>query len=160
MSPGLLRALCVAACIVPAGCGDRAPTYKTTVTLLHVHPFGSDLQAPTMTAVEFAYSECPGNSKQLVRGDKSFAQCSKGWKVGDKIPAEVKLVYLEDLDEYQSDVTKLGACPIQVDLRDEANYESVEECKEIKASGSVVGVRCHHHLPDQTLAKCPWLRTY
>ncbi|MCS6899589.1 MAG: hypothetical protein RMJ98_07735 [Myxococcales bacterium] len=160
MAPRFSFALGLTLFLTAVGCREKSPTYKTTVTLLHVHPFGSDPQAPTMVAVEFAYSDCPGNSRQLVRGDKTFAQCSRGWKIGDRLPAEIKHVYLEELAEYQSDVIKLGACPIQVDLRDEANYETIEECKEILASGSVVGVRCHHHLSDDAIAKCPWLRNY
>jgi hypothetical protein len=34
----------------------------------------------------------------------------------------------------------------------------VENCTEVKASGSVVGVRCDRMRTPELIAKCPWLR--
>jgi len=79
-------------------------------------------------------------------------------KAAEKVPAEVKMTFDSERGVYRSEVTKLGACAIKVDSKDEANYEVIENCTEIKATGLTVGIRCSRQRDEALLAKCPWLR--
>lgn len=158
MGSSLLRALAFAACTGALGCGEKNPSFKTTVTLLRVHAFGRDPKEPVMMDVELWYSECPGKARKLIRGDKTFAKCSLALKAGDKVSAQVQQTYDAERNVYRSQITRLGSCDIQTDAKDEANYEAIEDCKEIKATGSVVGVQCSRRRSPELIARCPWLR--
>lgn len=108
--------------------------------------------------LELKYAECPGRARKLIRGNKEFAKCALGFKAGDKLPVDVAMKYNSERGSYRSDITRIGPCSIQVDSKDEANYEAIENCTEIKATGLSVGVRCNRQRDEALLAKCPWLR--
>lgn len=133
-------------------------TYHTTVELTRVHVFGKDPKAPGMMDVELRYSECPGDARKLIRGDKDFAKCALDFKKGAKVPVDVVSVYNSDRGAYRSDIVKIGDCPIKVDAKDEANYEQIQECSDLKMSGGVAGVHCDRTRNPALVAKCPWLK--
>jgi hypothetical protein len=137
---------------------SRKQTYHTTVELTRVHAFGKDPKAPGMMDIELRYSECPGDARKLIRGDKEFAKCALGFKKGAKVPVDVESVYNSDRGAYRSNIVKIGDCAIKTDPKDEANYEQVEECTDLKMSGGVAGVHCDRTRNPTLVAKCPWLR--
>jgi hypothetical protein len=93
-----------------------------------------------------------------MRGDKAFAACATKLEKGDKLKAEVTLAYNSERGSYQSDLVKLGDCEVKLDRKDEANYEIFQDCQDLKASGSTVGVHCNRRREGELLQKCPWLR--
>jgi hypothetical protein len=157
MRSRILGVLGLAACSMLAGCQD-VKKYKTTVELTRVHAFGKDPKEPSSMDVELRYSECPGEARKLVRGDKVFAKCGLKLHVGEKVPVDVIRTYDSDRGVYRSEVTRIGECDIKTDPKDEANYEVVENCAELKATGSVVGVHCGRRRDKALTDKCPWLR--
>ncbi len=147
---------------VPAllgGCKKTDQRYTTTVEVLQIRRFGSqDAKGGSMLDVELKYADCPADTHKVLRGDKAFGACAAQFKAGDKLPAEVVLSYSSERGLYRSEVVRVGTCPIQIDPKDEANYELVQTCRDLKASGLVVGVRCERRRSPELVAKCPWLR--
>lgn len=145
------------ACALLAGCKGKPQAYRTTVELTRVHAFGRDPREPAMMDVEFRYVECPGEVRRLVRGDRDFARCGLGLQVGQRVPVDVTRRYDDEKGVFRSEVTAIGPCSIVVDARDEANFEVVENCTELKATGAVVGVHCGRRRDKTLTDRCPWL---
>ncbi|MCU0654051.1 MAG: hypothetical protein MUF64_01765 [Polyangiaceae bacterium] len=139
------------------GC-KKPETYTTTAELLRVHPLGRDPRAPVMLDVELRYSDCPGDIRRFVRGDKEFAACGLGLKAGEKVPIDVKVRFDQERGVFRSELTRIGPCALRMDPKDEANFERIEQCSDVRASGLVVGVRCSRQRDDALIKKCPWLR--
>lgn len=153
---GALASLTVLAAL--AGCKGKPKTYETRMDLLQVQRLGQDETNPSVIDLEMRFADCPGDARKLVRGDKAFASCIAGVKAGDKLEATVVHAWNAERGNYRSDITKLGACPLAIDPKDEANYEMTQVCTDLKATGLPVGVRCDRTRPDELLTKCPWLR--
>jgi len=66
--------------------------------------------------------------------------------------------YQSDRGVYRADLTRLGDCTLKQDPKDDANYEMVQTCSDIVATGAVVGVRCDRTRSKELVVKCPWLR--
>ena len=111
-----------------------------------------------MVDLELKYVDCPADARKSIRGDKIFGACATGIKQGDRLPAEVVMSYSSERGVYRNEIVRLGKCPLKVDASDEANYELVQECRDLTASGAAVGVHCERTRSPQLLAKCPWLR--
>jgi hypothetical protein len=94
----------------------------------------------------------------LIRADKAFAECAGPLKAHDKLPATVTLAWNAERGAYRSEIVKLGACAVKVDPKEEANYEMVQVCTDLQATGATVGVHCDRTRPKDLVAKCPWLR--
>ena len=135
---------------------ESPKTYSTTVEILQVETFGDS--PPTQLGIELRYSECPGDARRVIRADKAFAQCATSLKEGDKVKAEIATSYNSERGSWRSDITKLGECAVKLDPKEEANFEMVQTCSEIKTTGVVVGVRCDRTRNKDLVAKCPWLR--
>lgn len=135
-------------------------TFKTTVELTRVYPLGRDPRAPTLMDVELRYSECPGDARKLVRGDKDFAKCALDkLKTGMKnVSVEIVQSYNAERGNWRGDVVKIGDCAVKADSKDEANYERIEVCSELKMTGAAVGVHCDRKRAPALVEKCPWLR--
>lgn len=139
------------------GC-EKTQTFETTVEVLQVQRFGQDPKAPGLMDLELRYAECPGDARRLVRADKAFSACIGPVKAGDKLPTKVTLAWNAERGSYRSDLLQVGSCAIKVDPKEDANYESVQVCKDLVATGATVGVRCDRTRPAELVAKCPWLR--
>lgn len=137
------------------GDGQR---YKARVAIQHVELFGRDKTAPVLMDIRLKYVDCPGEARQVVRGDRTFSQCGAKLKKGDIVEAELISTYHPEQERYRSELLRLGDCPIQLDPKEEANYETIQTCTELKASGATVGVRCTRKRSPELLEKCPWLR--
>ncbi len=124
---------------------------------MQVRSFGA-AAGPKLTDLDVKYSACPGDARQIMRLGKEFSECGTKLKVGDKLKAEVVLSYNPDRGMYRNEVVHLGDCNVKVDPKDEANYQMVQSCTDVKASGVVVGVRCDRLRSKELLAACPWLR--
>jgi hypothetical protein len=163
-----------------SACKGKPQKFTTTVEVMQVRTFGgggggaaggvggaANAGAPgkgsagagaKLTDLDLKYVECPGNARQILRAPREFSECGTKLKVGDKVKADVTLTYNPERGTYRSEITHLGACDLKMDMKDEANYQTVENCSDVKASGSVVGVRCDRLRSPELLAKCPWLR--
>ncbi|RYE95129.1 MAG: hypothetical protein EOO75_00105 [Myxococcales bacterium] len=152
--PVALLALVVCAPLV--GC-RRTQKFTTTVELNRVHAFGRNPKEPSAMDVELRYVDCPGEARKLVRGDKAFATCALALKAGVRVPVDVTRRYDADRGVFRSEVTRIGTCDITTDPKDEVNYEVVENCTDLKATGMVVGVNCSRRREPALIEKCPWL---
>jgi hypothetical protein len=111
-----------------------------------------------MMDLELKFVDCPGDARKVIRASKTFGPCGAKFKNGDKISAELVQTYSSDRGQYRAEITKLDDCPIEVDPKEDANYEMVQDCKDLMASGAVVGVHCDRTRNKELVAKCPWLR--
>jgi hypothetical protein len=140
--------------------GCRKPAkYTTTVEVIQVQRFGQDPKAaPGMMDLELKFVDCPGDARKIMRGDKTFGPCGAKFKKGDKIAAEIVTTYSYEKSQYRNEIVRLDDCPVKLDPKEDANYEIVQDCKDLIASGAVVGVHCDRTRNPGLVAKCPWLR--
>ena len=136
---------------------EKPQNYDTNVEVIHIQRFG-DGKAPGMVDLELKFSDCGGDARRLVRLDKTFAACAPNIKDGDKLPATLTMSWNGEKRSYRSDIIKLANCAAKIDPMDEANYELVQVCTDMQATGSVVGVHCDRTRPKELIAKCPFLR--
>lgn len=148
---------CVLAFGLVSGCKSAAPQFSTSVEIVQVRSFGA-AGGPKTTDLEVRFDKCPGEARQIMRVSKEYGQCADKLKAGDKVPAEVTLSFNSERGTYRNEIVSLAGCKLKVDPKDEANYQTYENCSEVKASGMVVGVRCDRTRSEQLLAACPWLR--
>jgi hypothetical protein len=149
--------------VLPAllGACNKPKHYTTTVEVLQVRRFGQvdpKTGGGQTTDLELRYADCPGDARRIMRGDKAFGACASQLKVGDRLEAEVVLAYSSERGMYRNELVRLGSCAVKLDPKEEANYEMVQECRDVVASGAVVGVHCDRQRSDAMLAKCPFLR--
>jgi hypothetical protein len=146
--------------VLVSGCHEKAQRYDTKVEILKLRLMGTQhgKTAPTLIEFEMRFFECPGEVKRVVRGDKALAECAAGLKVGEKVPASIDFSYDRERENYRGDLVKLGPCDVKLDPKEEANYESVQVCRDLKSSGVVVGVHCDKKREGELVEKCPWLR--
>jgi hypothetical protein len=121
-----------------------------------VQALGSGEQGPSVLDVEFGYAACPGHPQAIVRGDRAFAACAKGLKVGDRVPAEITFVYNAERGQYRSDVTKVAGCERKPDAKDDATYDLIRSCGDVTVHGLPMGVHCDKTRSPELVAKCPW----
>lgn len=139
-------------------CSSKPTVFDTNVEVIQVQRFGQDPKAPGLLDLELKFADCPGDARRVVRADKGFSQCIGAVKAGDKLPAQVTHAWNADRGSYRSDFVKIGACPIKVDPKEDANYEMVQVCTDLQATGVTVGVHCDRSRPKELTQKCPWLR--
>jgi hypothetical protein len=142
------------AAIATLGCDGKRQD-KTTVEVLQVERL-SDSQLD----LELRYAACPGDARRVVRLDKTFTACAGDIQKGDKLETEIVSKWSSDRGAYRSEIVRLGKCPVKLDPKEEANYEMVQVCSDVIATGAVVGVRCDRSRPKDLIAKCPWLRRH
>ena len=143
-----------------SGCHARAQRYDTKVEILSTRIMGGQhgKTAPSLIEFEMRFFDCPGEVRRVVRGDKALAACASGLKVGEKVPAAIDFSYDRERENYRGDLVKLGPCDVKLDPKEDANYETVQVCRDLKASGVVVGVHCDKKREGELVEKCPWLR--
>lgn len=151
-----VRAAFFALALALVACHDKPLTSTVKVEIVQVQRFG-DGKTPGLMDVELRF-DCPGEARRVMRLDKTFSECGGGLKPGDKVEAEVVSSWSSERGSYRTDVTRLGACPVKVDPKEEANYEMVQVCTDLKATGVTVGVTCERQRPPELLAACPFLR--
>lgn len=141
-------------CAVLPSCKPKTQHFSTNVEVIQVRSFGKTTR---LTDLELKFSDCPGTVRKIVRAGQDFAACADKLKVGDKLKADVEYLYVEDRDQFRDDIVHLGDCDVKSDAKDEANYETVENCSEVKVTGAVVGVHCDITRSKELVAACPWL---
>jgi len=143
--------------LVVAGC-ESPQRYTTTMEVVQIEPLTDGTDATTRVGLELRYADCPGDNRRVLRADKAAAACVAKHKPGDKLKAEIVTSYQSDRGVYRADLTRLGDCTLKQDPKDDANYEMVQTCSDIVATGAVVGVRCDRTRSKELVVKCPWLR--
>jgi hypothetical protein len=138
-------------------CKDAPKHFSASVEVMQVRTFGA-AAGPKLTDLDLKYTVCPGDARQIMRLGKEFSECGTKLKAGDKLQADVVLSYNPERGMYRNEIVHLGDCSVKVDSKDEANYQMVQSCSDVKASGVVVGVRCDRLRSKELLAACPWLR--
>ena len=154
---GFLLALVV----VPGlGCRSKVQHFDTKVEILSTRTMGGQQgkAAPSLIEFEMRFVDCPGEVKRVVRGDKALAACAGGLKKGETVPAGIDFSYDRERENYRGDLVKLGPCDVKLDPKEDANYETVQVCRDLKASGVVVGVHCDKKREGELVEKCPWLK--
>jgi hypothetical protein len=153
----LLLATVVCALAVAAGC-ESTKRFTTTMEVIQVEPFRDENGNVAKFGLELRYADCPGDARRVLHADKAFAACSHTIKAGDKLKTELVSSWQSDKGSYRSDIVRLGECTLKQDPKDDANYEMVQNCTDVIATGSVVGVRCDRTRSKDLVEKCPWLR--
>lgn len=148
----------VALLVAAVGCGKKEQKFDTNVEILQVKRFGKDPKAPTLMDLEVKFGDCPGDIRRVVRADKAFAECAQKLKAGDKVPAQVNFLWSSERSNYRSDFVSIAGCAMKIDPKEEANYEMVSVCEELKATGATVGVHCDKTRGPALVAKCPWMK--
>ena len=139
---------------------ETLETYTTRADLerLQVIRTAPDGKTPILIDVEFSYEDCPGEQRKMIRGGKEFAACVQKYKPGEKVPI-VEIWGYQVEGGKNSKVTQVGDCPRPPDPEDEASFEVVQVCDDIKVHGVRVGFRCDYTPGPELLDVCPWFRT-
>jgi hypothetical protein len=140
-----------------AACGEPAKKFSTTMEVLQTEPFTDEKGVQTY-GMQLKYSECPGDARRVLRAGKEYAACGTKIKPGDKLKADISATWDSERGVYRTEITHLGECPVKLDRKDEFNYEMVQICTDIVATGAVVGVHCDRNRPKEQVDKCPWLK--
>ena len=143
-----------------SACHAKARRYDTRVEIISARTMGGQQgkAAPSLIEFELRFVDCPGEVKRVVRGDKALAACAGGLKAGEKVAVAIDFSYDRERENYRGDLVKLGPCDVKLDPKEDANYETVQVCRDLKASGVVVGVHCDKKREGELVEKCPWLR--
>jgi hypothetical protein len=157
--PVRLVGLCLVL-VTASACRETGKRYDTRVEIVSARTMGGQQgkAPPSLIELEMTFPDCPGEVRRVVRGDKALAACAGGIKKGDTLPATMEFGYDAERENYRAELVKLGPCEVKLDPKDDANFESVQVCKDLMASGVTVGVRCEKKREGELLAKCPWLR--
>jgi hypothetical protein len=153
--------LCGLALLVSVlGCHAKAQRYDTQVEILAARKMGTQQGKLPANLIEFElrFVACPGEVRRVVRGDKALAACANELEQGEKVPASIDFSYDRERENYRGDLVKLGPCEVKLDPKEDANYETVQVCRDLKSSGVVVGVHCDKKREGELVEKCPWLR--
>ncbi len=153
-----MRALIGAAAVALAltGCGKKARTYDTKVTLKSVEVVARDgAGEPLIVEVNVEYPDCPGEQLETLQGNVDFTKCAIKYKSGDVLPTTVEWGPT-DYGHYDSEITKLGDCPRKRDPRDARSYEVVQVCSDVVVNGVKAGFHCDRRPSQELLEKCPW----
>ena len=150
--------LALGVALATLACKDAPKQFTTTVQVMQVRTFGGATTGQKLTDLDLKFVDCPGDARQILRAPKEFSDCGTKLKTGDKLEAAVVLAYNPERGVYRNTITRLGSCALKLDPKDEANYQMVENCSEVKATGVTVGVRCERGRTPELVAKCPWLR--
>jgi len=138
---------------------EKPKQFKTSVEIVKIRRFGQDAaKTGGVTEMELKFADCPGEVHKVLRADKSFSECGARFKRGDKVPADVTLTYSRERGLYRDEVVRLDDCALKIDPKDEANYDLVQQCRPVIATGMDVGIHCARQRSPELIAKCPWLR--
>lgn len=146
----------VALLVTLAAC-EKSKRYTTTVEILKIRRFGNNPKG-SVTEMELRYSDCPGEAHKVIRADRSFSACGTKLEKGKKVRAEVLHKYRPDRGSWRNDVVSIEGCEVKVDPNDAANYQHVQHCRPVVATGVEVGVHCDRSRTPEMLAKCPFLK--
>ncbi len=159
MSAVVKTLLLACALLVTAGCSRPPKRYTTNVEIQQVQIFGRDPKtAPMLVDVEMRFTDCPGDARKLIRTEKSTSACVASLKKGDKVEAELVMGYVAATGSQRAEVVRLGTCAVKTDQKDAANYEIVQVCTDVIASGVPVGVHCDRKREGAIVEKCPWFK--
>lgn len=143
--------------LAEVACNKESRSFETTIEVVQVQRFGQADKASLMD-LEFGYADCPGAARRVVRADKAFSQCIGDIKAGDRVSASLRHAWNAERAAYRNEVVKIGNCALEIDPKEEANYETVQSCSDFVATGVAVGVHCDRSRPEKLVAQCPWLR--
>jgi hypothetical protein len=144
--------------ICAVGCGDTTKKFTTTLQVVQIERFGKDPASAAVVDLELRYVDCPGECRRVIRTNGAFSKCAANLKEGDRLKAEIVSKWTSDRNTARNEIVKLGDCKVDQDPKEEANYEMVQVCSEIKTSGQIVGVRCDRSRPKSLTDKCPWFK--
>ena len=151
------RSIALIAVLACAGCGAKTREYDATVELRRVDVIRTDQAGQPQTMdIEFEWATCPGEQREVIRGDATFAACMlAAHKAGEQVP--VRVHWGSDANGgHDWDVIQVGACKRPVDTDDETSFDMVHECSPINEHGVNIGFHCDYNPRKELLAKCPW----
>ena len=155
----LFRILSLAALTLAAGgCAEKTRTFSSEVQLARIDVVHRGDGGRVLTLdVEVEWTTCPGEQREVVRGDAAFAACIEKHAVGEKLPVTVDW-QREPNGRYDWDILEIAGCKRTPEGHDDSSFEMVQECETLKEHEEAVGFRCNRVAKKELLAKCPWFR--
>lgn len=155
----LHRSLALAAsALLVAACSEQPKRYASEVQIGRIDVVHRDAkQKPVTMDVEVEWTQCPGEQREVVRGDAAFAECMQKHPLGAKLPVVVDW-QREPNGRYDWDILEIGGCKRVPEGHDDSSFEMVQECETLKEHEEPVGFRCNRVPHKELLAKCPWFR--
>lgn len=152
----LIPVLAATGVMLAAGCGKKARTYETRVTLKSIQVVTRDAAGtPQVLEVNVEYPDCAGEQLETLQGNAEFTKCALKFKVGDVLPASLEWGPT-DFGHYDSEITRIGDCPRKRDPRDARSYEVVQVCNDVNVNGVKAGFHCDRKPSKELLTQCPW----
>ena len=141
------------------GCHSGNKSYQSRVEMTRfdvVHR--DDAGTPLTGDIELEWTDCPGEQREITRGNQAFVECMAKYKPGDQLPVQVDWGWDAPSEQYDWDITKVGDCTRPPEAHDEASFDMVQECETLKEQGVPVGFHCSRVPKHELLEKCPWFR--
>jgi hypothetical protein len=154
-----VRALALASFVaLIAGCTPKAQVFQSEVQLGRVEIVHRDAKGKTVTLdVEVEWTQCPGEQREVIRGDATFADCMAKHSAGAKLPVVVDW-QREPSGRWDWDILQIGECKRTPEGHDDSSFDMVQECETLKEHDEVVGFRCDRVPHKELLTKCPWFK--
>jgi hypothetical protein len=147
--------------LLVAGCHAKPVTYKANVRLERFDVVSTDAKGqPERGDAELVWHECPGASREVIRGDAAWTACMLAkHKVGDVVAVTIDW-HWNDAGRYDWDITDTGGCARPPLAGDESSFDTVQECTELRRHGAVIGFSCNRLPQADLIQKCPWFRRH
>lgn len=141
-----------------AGCSEKTHVFNSEVQLGRVEVVHRDPQGKTATLdIEVEWTQCPGEQREVIRGDAAFAECMAKHATGAKLPVVVDW-QKEASGRWDWDILQIGDCKRTPEGHDDSSFDMVQECETLKEHGEAVGFLCNRVPHKELLAKCPWFK--
>ena len=153
----LALALALATAALSASCKPKHVDYTSTALIGRVTVIRTDDKGAPLTGdVEVDWDDCPGDQKEVIRGDAAFVACVSKLPINSKQSVKVRWSAGEQAHDWE--ILALGPCPRTPDPDDETSFDMVQECEPVVEHGANVGFHCNRVPKKALVAKCPWFK--
>src|SRR5436305_1295934 len=121
--PAVRPLLAVVPLVFLLGCRESRKEYTSVVQIARLDIVHSDDKGNTVTAdVEVEWTDCPGEQREVVRGDGAFAACLQKHKIGEKLAVKVDWQW-DDAGLYDWDILEIAGCKRTPEAHDDSSFD-------------------------------------
>ena len=158
MMKRVLVVAAVAFAALTAGGCSKTKRYESAVQIVRKEAVEKDADGKTLVVdYEVEWDACPGDQFQVIRGNRWFAECTKGYEVGDEVPVYVRH-WWDDRGYYRWDIERLGDCWREIEPDALGSYEKGQECHDTSDYGNKTGFKCSRKPFNSLVKRCPWMQ--